>query len=86
LIPIHKFYDSKFIDNENEALAYFYVPPKKWAIIKDCGEFPCTGPYNTFFMFMRNTFEGRVPPYISTNFTLIPNTPDFAKYVPDCEF
>jgi hypothetical protein len=37
-------------------------------------------------MFFGTTFEGKVPPYISSNFTLIPNTPDFAKYVPECEF
>ena len=83
---MHQWYDTKFIDNENEAFAYLWEPPQGWAIIKDCGEWPCTGPYNTLYSFKRTTFEGRVPPYISTNFSLIPNTPDFSKFVDNCEF
>ena len=84
LIPIHRFFNTKFIDNEVDAFAYFYVPPQAWAIIKDCGEWPCTGPYNTFYSFKNTTFEGRQPSYVASNFSLIPNTPDFAKYVDDC--
>lgn len=81
---MHQFYDSKFIDNDVDAFAYLWEPPQSWAIIKDCGEWPCTGPYNTLFSFMNTTFEGKIPSYNAENFTLIPNTPDFSKYVDDC--
>jgi hypothetical protein len=86
LIPIHKFWNTKFSGNDNDAFAFFYVPPKKWAIIKDCGEFPCTGPYNTLFTFKNTSFEGKVPSYVASNFSIIPNTPDTSKYISDCKF
>ena len=65
-IPIQKFKDTKFIDVDAEALAYFLEPPEGWAVIADCGNFPCTGPKNTFFSFERTTFEGGTPSYGST--------------------
>ena len=57
-IPMHEFYDTKFTNVHADALGYFYEPPQRWAIIKDCGEWPCTGPHNTIYSFKRNTFNG----------------------------
>lgn len=59
LIPMHEFYHSTFTNVDLDAIAYFFEPPQKWAIIKDCGEFPCTGPLNTLFSFKNNTFIGK---------------------------
>lgn len=33
-----------FENVEDAALAYFYDPPQSWAVIDDCGNFPCTAP------------------------------------------
>jgi hypothetical protein len=57
-IPRHQFYDTKFTNIEEDAMAYFYDPPKGWANLKDCGEFPCTGPENLLYTFDRTTYEG----------------------------
>ena len=83
-IPMHEFYDSKFVNVENDAMAYWWEPPQGWAIIKDCGEFPCTGPKNTLYSFMNSQFSGEAPGYAATDFTIIPNTMDFSRFVDNC--
>ena len=55
-IGMHKFKRTKFVDVEDGALTYIYEPPQKWAIIKDCGEWPCTGPKNILFDFEDTTW------------------------------
>lgn len=82
---IQEFYDTTFENVEDDALAYFLEPPKKWAIIKDCGSFPCTGPKNVYFSFVRNTFIGNRANYAADNFQIIPDTPGFSEYVPNCD-
>lgn len=49
--PMVEFYGTKFHNVEEDAMGYIYDPPKKWAIIKDCGSWPCTGPQNAMFTF-----------------------------------
>jgi hypothetical protein len=45
-------------------MAWMMTPLEKWAIIKDCGEFPCTGPLNALFDFVGSVFEGdNIPAY-----------------------
>lgn len=63
-----QFFDTKFVNCETDAIAYFMEPPQKWAIIKDCGAFPCTAPKNTIFSFKRTKFEGLRPIYASDSF------------------
>jgi len=67
-VALHEFYDTKFIDVEGDAATYIYDPPQKWAIIKDCGSFPCTGPQNIILSFKDNKFEGIRPSYAATSF------------------
>jgi len=55
---MHEFHGTKFFNVESDALGYLFDPPKKWAIIKDCGEWPCTGPHNTLYSFVNTTFVG----------------------------
>lgn len=62
-VPLQEFYDTTFINCETDAIAYFFEPPQKWAIIKDCGAWPCTAPKNTIFSFKRNTFQGIQPDF-----------------------
>lgn len=86
VIPEHVFYGTTFIDCESEALGYFSKPPESWAIIKDCGEFPCTGPLNFMYSFYGNSFTGNEPAYGWPTLSLIPNTPDVSEYIEGCEF
>jgi hypothetical protein len=85
MIGHHDFYDTKFINITEGALAYFYDPPQKWAIIKDCGEFTCTGPKNLVYDFARNTFEGVKPRDSLPNFVLIANNTETSPYIKGCK-
>lgn len=67
-IPLQQFYDTTFINCETDAIALFFEPPQKWAIIKDCGEWPCTAPKNTIFSFRGNKFEGTQPAFAGDSF------------------
>jgi hypothetical protein len=67
-IPMHEFYDTKFVNCEEDALGWFFEPPKGWAIIKDCGNFPCTAPKNTIFSFRDTKFKGIRPSYAADSF------------------
>jgi hypothetical protein len=40
-----------------DALAYIMAPPQKWANLKDCGAFPCSGPLNILFSFMDTKYS-----------------------------
>ena len=84
IIPMHEFYDTKVINVVPEALGYFFEPPQGWAIIKDCGAWPCTGPKNTLFSFQRTSFEQGRPSFGKYNFQMIPDTPGFSEFVPGC--
>jgi len=84
-IPMQQFFDTKFINCEEDALAYFLEPPQKWAIIKDCGAWPCSAPKNTFFSFKNTEFVGITPSYAAKNFKMIPDTPNFSELVPGCK-
>jgi len=65
---MHEFHGTKFFNVESDALGYLFDPPKKWAIIKDCGEWPCTGPQNVLFSFKDTKFSGIRPYYAATHF------------------
>lgn len=67
-IPLQDFVDTTFIDCEDDALAYFMEPPWKWAIIKDCGAWPCSAPKNTYFTFRNTKWKGIRPYYAKENF------------------
>jgi len=43
-VPMHEFYDTKFINVEADAMSYIFDPPQGWANPYECGEFPCTAP------------------------------------------
>lgn len=53
----HLFRNTKINNVSPDALAYFMAPPQKWANLKDCGAFPCTGPLNVLFSFMNTTYS-----------------------------
>lgn len=86
LIPVHEFYDTTFTNVHSDAVGYFFEPPQSWAVIADCGEWPCTGPHNTLYSFKRSTFVGKQPLYAAQDFQIIPNTPAFSRHVDNCAF
>lgn len=52
------FKDTQFIDCDQNSIDYMFTPDPKWAIIKDCGNWPCSGPLNAIHDFKRSTFSG----------------------------
>lgn len=64
-IPFTMINKPKFINVERGAMAFFMMPMEKWAIIKDCGFFPCTGPLNLLYTVVGATFEGPMKPAMS---------------------
>jgi hypothetical protein len=42
--PIQEWTDTVFVNIAADNLAYLMSPPAGWAVIDDCGLFPCTGP------------------------------------------
>jgi hypothetical protein len=48
---------SKFTNVNQNALFSIYDPPQEWAVVEDCGEWPCTGPSNIVYTFKDSVFE-----------------------------
>lgn len=83
-IPITQFIDNEFKNIDANAFGYFEDPNPKWANVKDCGNFPCTAPWNVLLTFKGSSFTGRSPSFAKSTFQLIADNPGFAPYVPDC--
>lgn len=88
--PVHMFDQVEFVNVHNDAVAYLYTPPAEWAIIKDCGQFVCTGPLNTILKFTNARATGSPAPSITdittslTTFQIIPNNVGASEYVTPC--
>jgi hypothetical protein len=80
-------YENEFIDVDDTAFGHFFDPPAGWANVKDCGEFPCTAPWNILMKMSDTIFSGNKPSWhaeATDNFQLIADNPGFAPYVPNC--
>mmetsp|Transcript_29160 Transcript_29160/g.43940 ORF Transcript_29160/g.43940 Transcript_29160/m.43940 type:complete len:104 (-) Transcript_29160:1614-1925(-) len=84
-IFIHEFYDTKFIDVAESAMAWLRAPPQAWATLEICGNFPCTGPLNAWFNFEGTKYYGTKPMKALENFQLLSNNPGFTPYMENCE-
>jgi len=78
------FYSSTFTNVENAAIATLDDPEPAWANKKDCGEFPCTAPWNVLFSFKDTKWETLVEPNAQKDWQIIANNPGFAPYQPGC--
>ena len=67
-IPLTEFEDNEFINIEGDAFGYFFDPPTGWANVKDCGNFPCTAPWNVLLTFKGSKFSGRSPSFAKSEF------------------
>jgi hypothetical protein len=88
MFPILFGKDNKFIDVDEESFGFFYDPPEAWANVKDCGDFPCSAPWNVLMLMQNTRFSGTRPlfaPSGGRDFQLIADNPGFAPYIPDCE-
>lgn len=81
---MQEFENIKFTNVELGGLAWFYDPPKSWANIKDCGDFPCTSPKNTLFSFKGTVWEGIKPANPLADFQVIPDNKGYSDQFPTC--
>ena len=78
-VPVTYLDQIEFINVHNDAVVYLFTPPQKWAIVRDCGQFPCTGPLNTALKFTNTIASGSPVPNIYSitssqiAFQIIPN-------------
>ena len=83
--PPHFFNDCTFEDVDNTGWAFLEKPPKKWANVKDCGNFPCTAPNNVFFTFAGTTFAGNTKPdKTPEDFVIVPDDATVGGTYPGC--
>jgi len=61
-VPAIKLTNTRFENVAQESIAYFFDPPWEWAVLDDCGEFPCTGPLNILLQFEKSVFAGSIMP------------------------
>lgn len=54
---MHYFNNVKFTNVKYNAIVYMYDPPQGWAVIDDCGEWPCTAPSNVVYTFKDAIFQ-----------------------------
>lgn len=88
-VPVHTYYDPVFENVNHEAFAYLYDPPQAWAVIEDCGNFPCTAPDNAVFKFFNATATGDLVPDVDgidegVDFTMLPDNYDAVSYITNC--
>lgn len=50
-IQMQEFTNLRLHDSSTDAMTKFFEPPAAWANPADCGQWPCTGPKNTFMDF-----------------------------------
>lgn len=88
--PITYLDQVEFVNVNNDAVAYLFTPPQKWAIVRDCGQFPCTGPLNLALKFTNTIASGTNVPNIytissaQTTFQIIPNNAGASENIDTC--
>jgi len=81
--------NSRFVNCAKESLGYLKDPNPKWANVKDCGNFPCTAPWNVVFRFLNTSWEGGSitesnETQYAADFQIIPNNPGFSPAQDKC--
>ena len=84
--PIQEFYNNEFVNVDWNAFAQLDPPNEGWANIKDCGNFPCTAPYNVIYRFRGSKWSGVKPSKAKENFEVVSNNPGFTQHAERCEF
>lgn len=84
-IPIIESFDTEFNNVEAGAVCKLKDPNPRWAIIKDCGFFPCTGPKNVLYSFKNTKWLGKFPENAQATFQIIHDNEGFAPFIKECE-
>jgi hypothetical protein len=89
IMPATKLNNPVFTEVKDEAVAYLRSPPQEWAVIEDCGEWPCTGPENALLKFNSATATGTLKPDITdidsgTTFQIISDNEGASPYITNC--
>ena len=70
--PLHYFKNVEFDNVADAAMSYLFDPPKNWAKISDCGEWPCTAPSNVVMDFEGTSYSGAMTPsYTAADFQIV---------------
>jgi len=84
-IPVDRFVNPVFDNVHSDAIIFLTDPNPSWAILKDCGSFPCTGPDNVVIKFEGASFSGTNQLTGSpTQFQILPNNPTAVDYISTC--
>ena len=84
--PAQEFFDCEFIDVEDGSLTYIYDPPKQWANLRDCGDFPCTGPNQILMSFEDSKFSGsKKPRWATKDFQITANNTGISPILEGCK-
>ena len=81
----HMFRNTKMNNVSPDALAYIMAPPQKWANLKDCGAFPCSGPLNILFSFLDTKYSTGSLLNNGKDFQIISNNTGLSPYLDTCE-
>uniref|UniRef100_A0A7S3K910 Uncharacterized protein n=1 Tax=Euplotes crassus TaxID=5936 RepID=A0A7S3K910_EUPCR len=83
--PVERFVGTKFINVHDDAMTFISDPNPGWAVLKDCGIFPCTAPDNVVFKFEGSTFSGtNTPSFSDAQFQIIPTNPGASELITNC--
>ena len=83
-VPPHFFDNCKIVDTDDSGFAFLSKPPKKWANVKDCGNFPCTAPSNWVIAFTNTKYDGVTPSATPKDFALVPDDETVGGTYPNC--
>ena len=83
--PVDRFINPIFDNVHSDAIIFLADPNPHWAIIKECGNFPCTGPDNAVIKFEGASFIGANQLTGSpTQFQILPNNPNAVDHITGC--
>jgi hypothetical protein len=83
-----KFVNVVFNNVHQDTLAFMYSPPEAWANPDDCGNWPCSGPNNTYWSFSGVTYTGSITPTIAKGasaFQILPLNSQAVSTYPNCK-
>ena len=87
IIPLVDFIENEFNNVDDSAFIYMFTPPDSWITVRECGSFPCTGPWNTVFSFSNTKYSGKAKIYKQDkrDWQIIPANPGVTPAFKDCK-
>lgn len=79
------FRNTTFNNVSPDSMAYLMAPEPKWANLKDCGAFPCTGPLNAIFSFKDTKYSRGSLLNHGKDFQIISNNTGLSPYLDTCK-